>query len=85
MSTPIYLLSRIASWHVQRHLYVTAVSWPRRFVADLSLRIPGFDPRTVGFVEQKVALGRGFAENFGVSLVVILPPMSLARLSYVYI
>jgi hypothetical protein len=60
MSTPIYWLAYIASWHVQRHLYLAAMSWPRRFVADLSLRMPGFDPRAVGFVEHKVALGRGF-------------------------
>jgi len=60
MSTPICLLPRIASWHVQRHFYLTAVSWLGRLVADFSFRMPGFDPRAVGFMEHTVALGRGF-------------------------
>jgi hypothetical protein len=67
--------------HIQRHLYRTAVSWFRRLVANLLLRMPGFDPRTVECVEHKVALGRGFLWALSVSLVIILPPMFIARLS----
>jgi hypothetical protein len=46
---------------------VRAVPWLRRLVAGLSPRRPGFDLRSVhvGFVVDKVALGRFFPEYFG--------------------
>jgi hypothetical protein len=43
------------------------VPWLGRLVADLSPLRPGFDPGSVhvGFVVDKVALGRFFPEYFG--------------------
>jgi hypothetical protein len=58
-----------------------AVPWLRSLVVGLSSRRPGFTPGSihVGFVVEKVALGRGFLRVFRFSPVNIIPP-SLSKL-----
>jgi hypothetical protein len=59
-----------------------AVPWLTRLVASLSLRRPGFDPRSdhVGFVVDKVTLRQVFfPEYFGFSLSVRLHRCSITR------
>jgi hypothetical protein len=51
------------------------VPWIRQLVAGLSVRRPGFDPRSVleGFVVNKVAVGQVFVPVFRISPVSIIP------------
>jgi hypothetical protein len=53
---------------VRLYLYPWAVPWLRRLAAGLPPRRPGFDPGSVhvGFVVDKVALGRVFPPNSSV-------------------
>jgi hypothetical protein len=53
------------------------VPWLRRSVVSLSPRRPGFDPGLfhVGFVVDKVELGKVFPEYFGFSSVNFIPPV----------
>jgi hypothetical protein len=65
---------RTRSSITKRH--IRAVTWLRRLVAGLSLRSPGFEPRSihVGFVVEKVALGQVFLRVLRFSPVNIIPP-----------
>jgi hypothetical protein len=54
-----------------------AVPWPRRLVAGLSTRKPGFGPGSVrvGFMLYKVAMGQFFPRVLGVSPVSFISPV----------
>jgi hypothetical protein len=58
-----------------------AVTWLRQLVAGFSPRRPGFDsgPIHVGFVVDKVALGRVFPEYFGFLLSMSFHRCSITR------
>ena len=49
-------------------VFLLSPQWVRRLVAGLSVRRPGFDPRPLGFVVDRVALDRFFAKYLYFSL-----------------
>jgi hypothetical protein len=57
------------------------VPWLRRLAAGLPTRRPEFDPGSVhvGFVVDKVALGQGFLEYFGLPLPISFRRCSITR------
>jgi hypothetical protein len=57
------------------------VPWLRRLAAGLPGRRPEFDPWSVhvGFLVDKVALGQGFPENFGLPLSISFHRCSITR------
>jgi hypothetical protein len=57
------------------------VPWLRQLVARLLRRTPVFDPGSVhvGFVVDKVALGQGFPEYFGLPQSVLFHRCSITR------
>ena len=62
----LYLILKIMLQKLCRNYNCRTVPWLRRLVAGFSPRRPGFDPVSVhvGFVVDKVALGRVFLRVF---------------------
>ena len=71
----IYLMLNDALIYKGKAIPLQAVPWLRRLVADLSPRMPGFDPGSVhvGFEVDKVALGQVFSRVLRFSTVNFIP------------
>jgi hypothetical protein len=80
VTAPVFCdINRTLSY-VQPYMLM-AVPWLRRLVAGFPPRRPGFDPGSVqvGFVVDKVALGKVFSRVLRFSSVNFIPPVSIIR------